>query len=121
MSRRRQRARHRASRWTLLGRAIRRQVRAGARTAGRRRNEVAITILYALAGALCLALGVLLLVPPAAPPGIQAAAREPLAPGPALRAELIGGIMLGAVGLLLLGLAAARFWAWWQAGRRPGF
>lgn len=119
----RRRRRHRrllpsGSRWAALTRGLRRQARSGLRTARGRRNELAITALYALAGALCLALAALLLVGPG-----PAAALAPnltdhaTTPATGLRAALIGVVLLGGLGVILLGVALARLRAWWAARR----
>ncbi len=106
----------RGSRWAALTRGLRRQARSGLRTARGRRNELAITLLYAVAGALCLALAALLLVGPgpAATLGPAIAGRA-VAPATSLRAELIGVVLLGGLGVILLGVALARLRAWWAA------
>ena len=117
----RRRHRHRGllpsgSRWAALTRSLRRQARSGLRTARGRRNELAITALYALAGALCLALAALLLVGPGStatlPPNLTDHAT---APATGLRATLIGVVLLGGLGAILLGVALARWRAWWAA------
>jgi hypothetical protein len=90
-------------RWTALGRGLRR----GARGARGRGNEITTTLLYAVAGALCLALAALLLTG-AATPGAATDARLPSGSGAGLRADLIGAVVLGAAGVALLGLAARR-------------
>jgi len=100
-------------RWAALSRGIRRQALRSARAAGQRRNELAITALYAIAGALCLALAALLLTAEVAPP-LQGQARLPAAPGHALRGTLIGAVVLGAIGVVLLGLAFNTLRRWWQ-------
>jgi len=107
----------RGSRWAALTRGLRHQARSGLRTAHGRRNELAITALYAVAGALCLALAALLLVGP----GPVAAGLSPTladhaaTPATGLRAVLIGVALLGGLGVVLLGVALARLRAWWAA------
>jgi F0F1-type ATP synthase membrane subunit c/vacuolar-type H+-ATPase subunit K len=104
-------------RWSLLARGVRRQARAGVRTARKRRNELAITLLYAIAGALCLALAALLVAPAsieAPTPAVEAATRVPEAAPPVFRATVIGALVLAGAGVLLLGLAANSLRLWWQ-------
>lgn len=90
-------------RWAALGRGLRR----GARGARRHGNEIAITVLYAVAGALCLALAALLLTGAVTPPP-PTDAPLPARPGAGLRADLIGALLLAAAGVALLGLALRR-------------
>jgi hypothetical protein len=100
-------------RWSLLARGVRRQARAGVRTARKRRNELAITLLYAVAGALCLALAALL-VAPFPTPAVEAATRLPAAAPPVVRATVVGAVVLAGAGVLLFGLAANSLRLWWQ-------
>jgi hypothetical protein len=100
-------------RWTLLARGVRRQARAGMRTARKRRNELAITLLYAIAGALCLALAALL-VAPSPTPAVEAATRLPESAPPLFRATVIGAVVLVCIGVVLFGLAANSLRLWWQ-------
>jgi F0F1-type ATP synthase membrane subunit c/vacuolar-type H+-ATPase subunit K len=104
-------------RWTLLARGVRRQTRAGVRTARKRRNELAITLLYAVAGALCLALAALLIAPAsleAPTPAVEAATRLPEAAPPVFRATVVGAVVLAAIGVVLFGLAVNSLRLWWQ-------
>ncbi|HUS14203.1 MAG TPA: hypothetical protein VM536_04200 [Chloroflexia bacterium] len=96
-------------RWTRFSRALRGVARSSARTARRRRNELLITSLYALAGALCLALAALLLTNGLAPAATSA---DGLSAPPDIRATVIGAVSLGGGGILLLGLAARSFRRW---------
>ncbi len=107
----------RGSRWAALTRGLRRQARSGLRTARGRRNELVITALYALAGALCLALAALLLVGPGpAAVGLSPTlADQAVAPARDLRAVLIGVVLVGGLGVILLGVALARLRTWWVA------
>ncbi len=100
-------------RWSLLARGVRRRARAGVRTARKRRNELAITLLYAVAGALCLALAALL-VAPFPTPAVEAATRLPAAAPPVFRATVVGAVVLAGAGVLLFGLAANSLRLWWQ-------
>ena len=118
MSRRTRRSRRKrllpaGPRWTLLARGVRRQARAGVRTARKRRNELAITLLYALAGALCLALAALL-VAPSPTPAVEAATRLPETAPPVFRATVIGAVVLAGIGVVLFGLALNSLRLWWQ-------
>lgn len=118
MSRRSRRSRRKGllpvgPRWSLLARGVRRQARAGVRTARKRRNELAITVLYAIAGSLCLALAALLVVP-SPTPAVQAATRLPESAPPAFRATVIGAVVLACAGVFLFGLAANSLRLWWQ-------
>ncbi|MDQ2809994.1 MAG: hypothetical protein M3Z04_24215 [Chloroflexota bacterium] len=120
----RRRRRHRGllprgSRWAALTRGLRRQARSGLRTARGRRNELAITALYALAGALCLALAALLLVGPGPATALSPNLADHAAtPATGLRAALIGVVLVGGLGVILLGVALARLRAWWTARQR---
>jgi hypothetical protein len=100
-------------RWSLLARGVRRQARAGVRTAHKRRNELAITLLYALAGALCLALAALL-VAPSPIPAVEAATRLPESAPPVFHATVIGAVVLAGAGVFLFALAANSLRLWWQ-------
>ncbi|MGI8589316.1 MAG: hypothetical protein ACR2M0_16775 [Chloroflexia bacterium] len=88
-------------RWAALGRGLRRRTRASRPTRGRG-NELLLTALYALLGALCLALAALLFASSVAAP--LSTSGHP----PALRGELIWAAALGALGVLLLGAALRR-------------
>jgi len=90
---------------------LRRLARTATRAGRGQRNEIVITVLYAVAGALCLALAALLIVGGAAAPAPALRAATPGNGGLLLRDTLIGAVLLGALGVLLLGLA-------WR--RRPG-